>query len=314
MSGELPVGYQAGQHQPVLLREVLEILKPKKNMKILDATFGRGGHSRALLEQGAEVLAFDRDPDAVAAAECLKQSQEGERLAIRRGNFADLAQDETLQGTLDGILMDLGVSSPQLDEALRGFSFQQDGPLDMRMDPDQGISAKDLIHQMEESDLASLIWRLGDESQARKIAAHIVRERKCQPLETTLQLATLVEKAVGGRKGAKIHPATKTFQAIRMAVNAELESLELMLQSVPKLLKKGGRMAVISFHALEDRRVKEFILKHSQEEIRGEAYAFGRPNPDYCLKKLGRWLPTEQEIKQNVRSRSARLRGAEKIL
>jgi 16S rRNA (cytosine1402-N4)-methyltransferase len=296
------------------LKEVLEVLRPEKNMMILDATFGRGGHTRALLEQGAEVLAFDRDPEAVAAAEALMVQRGDDKLKVRRGNFADLGTDQDLAGAFDGILMDLGVSSPQLDQALRGFSFQQDGPLDMRMDPDQPVSARDLVNEMEESELASLIWRLGEESQARKIAAHIVRERKIRPIETTLQLAALVEKAVGGRKGSKIHPATKTFQAIRMAVNAELESLDAMLACIPRLLKKGGRMAVISFHALEDRRVKEFIVKHSEEEIRGEAYAFGRPNPDYCLKKLGRWLPTESEIKSNVRSRSARLRAAERVL
>lgn len=305
---------EAPEHRPVLLDEVLELLRPGKNMRILDATFGRGGHAGALLERGSEVLAFDRDPEAVKAAEQLRFKRGDNRLQIRRGNFAELAADSSLAAAFDGVLMDLGVSSPQLDQASRGFSFQQDGPLDMRMDPDQNLSAKDIVNQMEESALASLIWRLGEESRSRKIAASIVRERAGRPIETTLHLAAVVEKAVGGRKGSKIHPATKTFQAIRMAVNAELESLDAMLTCLPGLLKKGGRLAVISFHALEDKRVKEFIAKHSEEEIRGQAYAFGRPNPDYCLKKLGRWLPTEAEIKNNVRSRSARLRGAEKVL
>ncbi|MDZ4789286.1 MAG: 16S rRNA (cytosine(1402)-N(4))-methyltransferase RsmH [Blastochloris sp.] len=310
MSEKSVVSYS---HEPVLLKEVLEILSPKKNMLILDATFGRGGHSQALLDQGCGVLAFDRDPEAVAAAEKMKAARGDDLLKIQRGNFAQLSLDNALQGTFDGILMDLGVSSPQLDQAERGFSFQQDGPLDMRMDPEKGVSAADLVNQMGEADIAQLIWRLGEESQSRKIAAHIVKERQLRPIETTLHLAALVEKAVGGRKGSKIHPATKTFQALRMAVNEELESLEIMLQSIPSLLKKGGRLAVISFHALEDRRVKSFIHKHSQEEIRGDAYAFGVPNKDYCLKKLGRWLPEQEEIKRNVRSRSARLRGAEKI-
>ena len=301
-------------HRPVLLDEVLEILRPGNNMMILDATFGRGGHSCALLERGADVLAFDRDPEAVAAAEILGGKRGDQRLKIRRGNFADLAADNSLTGFFDGVLMDLGVSSPQLDQASRGFSFQQDGPLDMRMDPDQSLSAREIVNQMGESDLASLIRRLGEEPHARKIASHIVRERSVRPIESTLQLATLVDKAVGGRRGSKIHPATKTFQAIRIAVNAELESLDAMLKCLPGLLKKGGRLAVISFHALEDRRVKEFITRHSEEEIRDGAYAFGRANPDYCLKKLGRWLPTETEVKNNIRSRSARLRGAEKVL
>jgi 16S rRNA (cytosine1402-N4)-methyltransferase len=311
MSVKRPAG---SEHQPVLVNEVLDVLKPGKNKMMLDATFGRGGHSLALLERGADVLAFDRDPEAVHAAEQLQKQRGDSGLRIRRGNFADLTADESLAGTFDGILLDLGVSSPQLDQAGRGFSFQQDGPLDMRMDPEQELSARDLVNQMEEAELASLIWRLGEESQARKIAARIVRERQKSPLETTLQLANLVESTVGGRKGSKIHPATKTFQALRMAVNAELESLDRVLENIPALLKKGGRLAVISFHALEDRRVKAFILKHSQEEIRSNNYAFGQPNPDYCLKKLGRWLPTEAEIKNNVRSRSARLRAAERVL
>lgn len=301
-------------HEPVLLQEVLEVLRPKNKMFILDATFGRGGHSQALLKQGSAVLAMDRDPQAVAAAEKLQASWGEELVKIRRGNFAELVGEKSMQGVFDGILMDLGVSSPQLDQAERGFSFQLDGPLDMRMDPDKGQSAEELINQLGEAELAQLIWRLGEESQARKIAASIVRERQDVPIRTTLHLAAIIEKAVGGRKGSKLHPATKTFQAIRIAVNNELGSLEEMLGGLPALLKKGGRLAVISFHALEDSRVKKFIQHHSQEEIRGANYAFGLPNADYCLKKLGRWLPQAEEIKRNVRSRSARLRGAEKIV
>jgi 16S rRNA (cytosine1402-N4)-methyltransferase len=298
-------------HRPVLLEEAVGVLQPAPGMRIVDATFGRGGHTVAFLSAGASVLALDRDPEAVAAAGKLAQEW-GEQLEVRKMNFSDISSLH--EEKIDAVFMDLGVSSPQLDQAERGFSFQQDGPLDMRMDPDQegAVTAADIVNTWPQADLSRLLWEYGDERQARKIAAAICRERDKQPLERTLELAELVEKTIGVARRGKLHPATKTFQAIRIAVNGELEALDSALQALPDLLGEGGRFAIISFHALEDRRVKRFIQQRSEPELHDGAYAFGRPNPDYCLKKLGRWKPGEEEISSNPRARSARLRAAER--
>ncbi len=300
-------------HRPVLLQEVVGVLQPAPGMRIVDATFGRGGHTVAFLSAGASVLALDRDPEALAAGEDLKREW-GERLEMRKMNFSNIS---SLKGErIDGIFMDLGVSSPQLDRAERGFSFQQDGPLDMRMDTEGGITAAEIVNTWEEEELSKILWNYGDERQARKIAAAICRERENVPIERTLQLAQLVERTISAfsrYRRSKLNPATKTFQGIRIAVNGELEALDAALEVIPDLLDEGGRMAVVSFHALEDRRVKRFIQKRSEAEIHDGAYAFGRPNPDYGLKKLGRWKPGDEEIAANPRARSARLRAAEKI-
>ena len=280
---------------------------------MLDATFGRGGHSRAFLRAGACVVAMDRDP---AAADCAARLRPEfpDRFSFRHLNFAGLAEVNAEIGPFDAILLDLGVSSPQLDDASRGFSFQNDGPLDMRMDPTrQQSTAADLVNQSSETELVEILFKYGEESAARRIARAIARERGIKPLERTMELAVLVEKVLGGRRDRKLHPATKTFQALRIAVNGELSELESVLAAVPGSLKPCGRVGVISFHALEDRMVKRFVEKHGSEEIRGDGYAFGAPNPDYCLRKVGRWLPSENEVRKNPRSRSARLRVAEKL-
>lgn len=300
-------------HRPVLLEEVLRFLEPQAGRRFLDGTFGRGGHTLALLERGASVLAMDRDPEAVSAALGLRTKWDNGRLEVEHMTFGGLAAVAEREGGFDGILLDLGVSSPQIDSAERGFSFQQDGPLDMRMDPSRGTTAADLVNQLTERELASLIFELSGERMARPIARAIVQQRQLKPLARTGELAALVEKAVGGRRGAKLHPATRTFQALRMRVNDELGELDRALSAVPKALRPGGRLAVISFHELEDRRVKQFIDHHSQPEIRAHGMAFGRPNPDYCLKKFKREDPSEEEIASNPRARSARLRGAEKL-
>jgi 16S rRNA (cytosine1402-N4)-methyltransferase len=299
-------------HIPVLLKEVMEALQPGGNKRMLDATFGRGGHSRAMLAAGTEVVALDQDYEAEGYASSLA-AEFPQKFTFRRTNFSALAEVSGELGPFDGILFDLGMSSPQLDRAERGFSFQQDGPLDMRMDQDAAVSAADLVENSTEEELANVIFRFGDEPRSRRIARAIVGARAKEKITRTAQLAAIIEKAVGGRRGAKIHPATKTFQALRIAANDELGALRAALKAVPPALKKSGRLGVISFHSLEDRMVKEFIARHSSEEIRGDHYAFGRPNPDYCLKKLGRWIPGAEEINANPRARSARLRAAEKI-
>lgn len=300
-------------HRSVLMAETLEVLRPQSSRRILDATFGRGGHARELLKAGATVVALDRDPEAIVAAAPLVEKFGSKQFEIRKMNFRDLRQIVDAGERYDGILFDLGVSSPQLDQGERGFSFLHDGPLDMRMDPDSSVTAAELVNRCSERELAQIFFEFGEERNSRRVASAIARERATREIETTHQLARIISTALGGRRDRKIHPATKCFQALRIKVNEELSALDEALEAVPKLLNPGGRMAVISFHALEDRRVKRFIEKHSQEEIRGERYAFGQPNPDYCLKKLGRWKPTEFETKNNPRARSARLRGAEKI-
>lgn len=296
-----------------MMAETLEVLSPQPSSRILDATFGRGGHSRELLAAGAQVVALDQDPEAIEAATPLVKEFGQERFEIRRMNFRDLQTLVDAGERYDGVLFDLGVSSPQLDQGERGFSFQHDGPLDMRMDPETVMTAADLVNRCDAHELAQIFFEYGEERGSRKIAAAIIRAREVAPVTTTHQLADIISRALGGRRDRKIHPATKCFQALRIKVNEEMSALDDALVAVPGLLKSGGRMATISFHALEDRRVKRFIERHSLEEIRGERYAFGQPNPDYCMKKLGRWKPSEVEIQENPRARSARLRGAEKL-
>lgn len=301
------------EHRSVLMAETMEVLSPQPSSRILDATFGRGGHSRELLRAGATVVALDQDPDAIAAATPLVEEFGVDRFEIRKMNFRDLQKIVDAGERYDGVLFDLGVSSPQLDQGARGFSFQHDGPLDMRMDPESLQTAADLVNSCSERDLAQIFFEYGEERGSRRVAAAIVRSREQAPITTTHQLAEIISRALGGRRDRKIHPATKCFQALRIRVNEELSALDEALEAVPDLLDSGGRMAAISFHALEDRRVKRFIARCSQEEIRGERYAFGQPNPEYCMKKLGRWKPSDSETKENPRARSARLRGAEKI-
>lgn len=308
-------------HIPVLLEEVVEVLQPADGKVILDGTFGRGGHSRRLLEAGAEIIGLDQDPEAIAFGEQLKSKvltaeQQG-RLELHRLNFREMSEAlknrENEEQCLDGILLDLGVSSPQIDQAARGFSFQEDGPLDMRMDPEGPLTAADVVNDWDESQLRHIFKVYGEERQAGRAARAICLRRDEEPFERTLDLAAVVEKALGGRRG-RTHPATKVFQAIRIAVNQEMEALEESLEQVPTLLRPNGRLTVITFHSLEDRVVKDFFTRWTMEEIRGEGVAFGQPNPEFCMKKLGRWLPSAEEVEQNPRARSSKLRAVERLV
>ncbi len=308
-------------HIPVLLGPVLEGLglmeDGREDGVYVDGTFGRGGHSRAILDRlghDGRLIAIDRDPAAIASApEALKGDT---RFELVRGELAGLGSilaARNLLGHVDGILLDLGVSSPQLDQAERGFSFAKDGPLDMRMDPDSGVAASDWLASVDERELLRTLRIYGEEKQASRIARAIVEARRNAPITRTAELAAVVEKAAP-RRGQKIHPATRTFQAIRIAVNRELEQLEAALASVLDALKAGGRLCVISFHSLEDRIVKRFIRDASREP---EQYR-GMPNipPEFRpkLRPLGKAVTaTADEVESNVRSRSAKLRIAERL-
>ena len=288
----------------------MEMLQPAPGRTMIDATFGRGGHTRAFLGRGARVIALDVDPDAQAEAEKLSREEGADRFRFVRKNFGRLAEVAGETGPVDGLLLDLGLSSPQLDRAERGFSFQHSGPLDMRMDPAQGESAADLVNRLPEPELRQLLREGGEDRDPGRIARSIVRAR---PLRTTDDLAQAVIRATRPpRPGAK-HPATRTFLAIRRAVNREGEMLDQALAAVPHLLKPGGRLAVLTYQSLEDRVVKNWIRDHAEEEKRQPGMAFGQPNPERWVKSLGEVVPSEAEIEANPRARSARLRGAERI-
>ena len=298
-------------HVPVLLAETLEGLRVERDGTYLDGTYGRGGHARAVLAKlgpHGRLLVMDRDPDAIANAE--RELGADSRVAIRHAAFAGLADWEETAGGLDGVLFDLGVSSPQLDEPARGFSFQADGPLDMRMDPTRGTSAADWLAGAGEAEIADVLWRLGEERMSRRIARAIVAAGGTAPLTTTRQLADLVAKTIGHRERNK-HPATRTFQALRIHVNDELGQLEQGLEAATLRLKSGGRLAVISFHSLEDRVVKQFIRGEEAPRVRR-----GLPPPDVApspLVAVGKAIfASEAETAANPRARSAVLRVAEK--
>jgi 16S rRNA (cytosine1402-N4)-methyltransferase len=302
------------QHIPVMLDEVLEGLALNASGRYLDGTFGRGGHARAILSHlssDGRLFLMDRDPTAIAAAQA--EFADDPRVAIRHDNFATMADWSETAGGLDGILLDLGVSSPQLDDAERGFSFMGDAPLDMRMDPTRGDSAADFIASADEREIADVLFKYGDERFSRRIAKTIVERREEQPILRTGELAALVAGCVGRREPGK-NPATRTFQALRIRVNAELESISLGLDAALAQLKPGGRLAVISFHSLEDRIVKQFIRSH-EGRVQGSRRA---PPPTEQVKALlapvGKArFPTDTETKANPRSRSAVLRVAEKL-
>ncbi len=297
--------------------EVLEALRPSPANLLADGTIGGGGHAAALLKASGptgRLVGCDRDGRAVAAATA-RLSEFAGRFEIRQGNFAQLA-DWVEAESCDGLLLDLGVSSPQLDLPERGFSFQEDGPLDMRMDQRQELTAVKLLNEADAEELAGIFWRYGNEEQSRRMARAIVSERQEHPLERTRQLAALIEK-ISPRAGRKTHPATKIFQALRMAVNDEIGSLQRGLEAAVKILKPGGRLAVISFHSVEDRVVKEFGRRLSRDyESPGEVDVpeLRRPRPP-----LLRWVwrkalrPGEAEIADNPRSRSAQCRVLEKL-
>lgn len=301
-------------HYSVLLSEILEQLKPKDNKYYLDCTFGAGGYTKAILEScNCMVTAIDQDPNVKKYALEVKANF-GKRFEFLEGNFAD-ASNLSAGASYDGIVLDLGVSSMQLDEAQRGFSFMRDGLLDMRMNSN-GYSAADFIAQSSEELIADVIYKYGEEVQSRQIAKKIVLEREKEPITTTLRLAEIVRSAMHYRK-AKIDPATKTFQAIRIYINKELESLERFLSNLKDMLKPGARILIVSFHSLEDAIVKAFFRKHSAKKVARSKYAKEPENIDETkwLKIITKKpiLPSSNEIKINNRSRSARLRVAERV-
>src|SRR5213082_2517174 len=301
-------------HRPVLQREVLRLLNPKPGSLIVDGTCGGGGHTEALLETGADVLALDQDPDAVQHVS-KRLARLGRRIVVRQANFRHAAcvLDELGIRTIDGALLDLGVSSRQLENAARGFSFVRNGPLDMRMDPQTQLTAATIVNEYSEEELTRLFHELGEEPAARRIATMVVKMRKTSPFRETLPLAHTIEKLVG-RHGRQ-HPATQVFQALRMEVNDELGALQQGLRVLTARLEGAGRIAVITFHSLEDRMVKTFFRDHSKEWLDRPEWSEPRCNRDYDLalvtpKPLE---PSEEEQRANPRSRSAKLRVAEKI-
>jgi 16S rRNA (cytosine1402-N4)-methyltransferase len=298
----------APAHVPVLLSEVLEALRPGPGQIIVDGTFGAGGYSRALLKAGAAVVAFDRDPGAAAFA---AEFDNRDDFRLVQAPFSNMAE-AVWEGGADGVALDLGLSSMQLDQADRGFSLMRDGPLDMRMSS-QGLAAADLVNQGDPAELVRIFRLYGEERQARRVAAALVRRRAEQPFERTLDLAEVVEKALGGRRGAKIHPATRVFQALRIAVNEELSELEAGLLAAERSLKAGGRLAVVSFHSLEDRIVKTFLNDRAGRQGEGSRHAPPRaegPPPSFTLLTGRAVAPTDAEIAANPRARSAKLRAA----
>ena len=301
-------------HRPVLQSEVLGLLKPKPGLLIVDGTCGGGGHTEALLQSGADVLALDQDPDAVAHVSD-QLSHFGRRLIVRQANFrhADSVLDELGLGRIGGALLDLGVSSRQLENAQRGFSFVRNGPLDMRMDPRTRLTAAKIVNEYGEEELTRLFREFGEEPAARRIASLIVKMRRTAPFRETLPLARAIEKLVG--RHGRHHPATQVFQALRMEANDELAALEEGLRVLTARLAPGGRIAVITFHSLEDRIVKNFFRAHSQEWLDKPEWPEPKRNPDYDLELVTPKPvePSDDEQRTNPRSRSAKLRVAEKI-
>ncbi|MDB5481721.1 MAG: rRNA ((1402)-N(4))-methyltransferase [Caulobacteraceae bacterium] len=298
----------APAHIPVLLDEVLEMVRPAPGRTIVDGTFGAGGYSRAFLDAGAAVVAFDRDPGAAAF---VAQLRRGGEFRLVQAPFSRMAE-AVGEGGADGVALDLGLSSMQLDEADRGFSLMRDGPLDMRMSK-EGLAAADLVNQADPAELARIFRLYGEERQARRVVAALVRRRAETPFERTLDLAEVVEKALGGRRGAKIHPATRVFQALRIAVNEELSELEAGLVAAERSLKAGGHLAVVSFHSLEDRIVKTFLNERAGRQGEASRHAPPRadgPAPSFALLTARAVTPSEAEVAANPRARSAKLRAA----
>jgi 16S rRNA (cytosine1402-N4)-methyltransferase len=301
-------------HRPVLEKEVVELLATRPGSLVVDGTCGGGGHTEALLRTGADVLALDQDPDAVRHVS-ERLARFGRRVAVLQANFrhANKALDELGIQTIGGALLDLGVSSWQLEDAKRGFSFMRNGPLDMRMNPSSRLTAASIVNDYSEEQLTKLFRELGEEPAARRIASMIVKMRRITPFRETLPLAQAVEKVVG-RHGPR-HPATQVFQALRMEVNDELGALEEGLRVLTARLESGARIGVIAFHSLEDRIVKNFFRDRSREWLDRPDWPEPRRNPDYNLKVVTSKPvePSEEEQHANPRSRSAKLRVAEKI-
>lgn len=304
-------------HIPVLVKEVVEVLAPQDGLIYVDGTFGAGGYTEALLKAAhCFVIAIDRDPDAVQAGQKMR-AQYGDRLRILQGRFGDIA-DLLAAEKIDqvaGLTLDLGTSSMQLDQALRGFSFRFDGPLDMRMEK-TGATAADLVNELEERPLADLIFTFGEERRARAIARAIVSKRAISPITTTFELAEIVRRAVGPTKDRHIDPATRTFQALRIAVNDEMGEIDRALAAAEQILMPGGRIAIVTFHSLEDRRVKSFLREKAGKQgnlSRHHPFGRGPAQPAFRLLHSKGVVPGAEELAVNPRSRSARLRAAEKI-
>ncbi len=300
-------------HAPVLLAEVIEALDPKPGDVIIDATFGAGGYTRAILERGAEVVALDRDPTVQPFAEAVARDFP-DRFQLIRTPFSGLAEafEESGKAKLDGAVFDIGVSSMQLDQAERGFSFMRDGPLDMRMS-DEGQTAADIVNTWDHGPLAHIFKLYGDERQSGRVATAILRRRVEQPFTRTLDLAEVVEKALGGRRGAAIHPATRVFQALRIAVNDELGELERGLEAAEATLAPGGRLVVVTFHSLEDRIVKAFLTERTGNAPGGSRHApvaVETRKPSFDLLFKGAREAGEAELAANPRARSAKIRAA----
>ena len=298
-------------HAPVMLEQCLEQLRIKPSGCYVDCTFGRGGHTTGILQQlnsDGRVIALDRDPQAI---EFGRENLSDPRLSLCHAKFSELekiANDLNLNASIDGILVDLGVSSPQLDNAERGFSFQHDGPLDMRMDYSTGQSAADWLARAKEQEIIECLREYGEERHAKRVARFIVEDREKEPIETTLQLANLVKRAVPRANRQRIHPATRTFQALRIVVNQELEEISKLLEQGVRLLASGGRMVVIAFHSLEDRIVKRFFRDACRQQPSEQPV--GKHQFQLPFRKPLR--PDEDEERINARARSAKLRVIER--
>ena len=302
-------------HIPVLLAEVLAALAPQPGETFVDGTFGAGGYTRAILDAAdCRVLALDRDPTAIAAGQALAAAF-APRLTLVETPFGDLAQVAADQGLapVDGVVLDIGVSSMQLDQAERGFSFQHDGPLDMRMSRD-GESAADFLNRADEEDIANVIYEFGEERRSRAIARAIVKRRAETPFSRTRELADLVLRVFHGRKDDGRHPATRTFQALRIHVNDALGELERALAAAEQILKPGGRLVVVTFHSLEDRIVKRFLTERAGKEPQGSRYLPPQSvkvyEPSFQIVNSRPLTPSQGELDANPRSRSARMRAA----
>lgn len=313
------VEYDSGTHVPhrsVLYQQIINALGPQSPGRYVDATVGAGGHAWGILKASApdgRLLGVDLDPQALEIAR-QRLAEFSDRVTLIQASYTTLSEQLERLGweNVQGIVIDLGVSSMQLDQPERGFSFQSEGPLDMRFDPDQPLSAETVVNEWSEHDLADLIWRYGEEQQSRRIAKAIVRDR---PFHTTRELAEVISRSVGGRKGAHVHPATRTFQALRIAVNGELQSIEEVLPQAVSALAPGGRLAVISFHSLEDRIVKQYFKRESRDCICPPEQPICTCGHKATVVEVNRH-PIEadpEEIESNPRARSARLRIVEKL-
>ena len=304
-------------HAPVLLEEVIEALAPRAGDVIIDATFGAGGYSRAILATGATVIGLDRDPTVQPHAEAVANDYPG-RFQLIRTAFSGLADAFAQSGEtrLDGVVFDIGVSSMQLDQAERGFSFMRDGPLDMRMSANSdhgGETAAEIVNTWDHGPMAHIFKLYGDERQSGRVATAILRRRVEKPFERTLDLAAVVEKALGGRRGAAIHPATRVFQALRIAVNDELGELRAGLEAAEATLAPGGRLVVVTFHSLEDRIVKAFLTERTGNAPGGSRHApvaIETRKPSFTLSFKGAREAGQAELGSNPRARSAKLRAA----